>query len=358
MSSIKQINEYMDAISTKLMENILKNPDKICKKKSEANDNDKCMYIPQIGEHDMFLNKNYNVQQLKQIAKSYKLKLAGNKPQLISRIYSYLYLSKTAIKIQQIVRGNIQRKYDKLRGPAYKNRKLCVNATDFLSMEDLKDITNEQFFSFKDERNFIYGFDILSIFNLVKSFKGGPTKNPYNSQIIDRNILNKLGALIRISRLLKIKILTRIPDATIAMPDKKTIELRTLSLFQNIDALGNYSDPNWFLSLNHHQIIRFIRELTDIWQYRALLTIETRREICPPLGNPFSNTIHIPYLQSLSNIDEIRKNVLKFLEKLVNSGINHDSKYLGASYVLCALTLVNNDAAIALPLLYQSVAYN
>ena len=32
MSSIKQINEYMDAISTKLMENILKNPDKICNK--------------------------------------------------------------------------------------------------------------------------------------------------------------------------------------------------------------------------------------------------------------------------------------------------------------------------------------
>lgn len=358
MSLIKQINEYMEAISAKLMGNVLlvKNlENKICKNKLETNDNDKFTHIPQIGEHNMFLNKNYTLQQLKEIVKHYNLKSTGNKPQLVSRVYSHLYLSKSVIKIQQVLRGNIQRKYDLLHGPAYKNRKLCVNATDFLSMEPLEDISHEQFFSFKDDRNFIYGFDILSIYNLIKSNKVDAVKNPYNSQIIDINIINNLASLLRVSRLLKIKICTRMSDATKEMPDKKTIELRALSLFQNIDALGYYSDVNWFLSLNRTYIMRFMRELMDIWSHRASLTMERKREICPPLGNPF--IINVMHLQSLENMDEIRKNILVVLEKLVNSGIDNDSKYLGASYVLCALTLVNNDAATSLPWLYQSVAY-
>ncbi len=44
------------------------------------------------------------------------------------------------------------------------------------------------------------------------------------------------------------------------------------------------------------------------------------------------------------------------MENIVTKGINHASKTLGANYVLCALTLVNNDAAQSLPWLYQSVS--
>jgi hypothetical protein len=45
------------------------------------------------------------------------------------------------------------------------------------------------------------------------------------------------------------------------------------------------------------------------------------------------------------------------LEKMVTTGINHDSKSLGAFYVLAALTLVSVDAANGIPWLYQSVNY-
>jgi hypothetical protein len=45
------------------------------------------------------------------------------------------------------------------------------------------------------------------------------------------------------------------------------------------------------------------------------------------------------------------------MENLVVTGINKDSKCLGAYYVLGALTLVNNDAATSLPWLYQAVCY-
>ena len=46
------------------------------------------------------------------------------------------------------------------------------------------------------------------------------------------------------------------------------------------------------------------------------------------------------------------------MEIMVNNGINNDSKALGCYYILCALTLVNSDAAESLPWLYESVNYN
>ncbi len=53
----------------------------------------------------------------------------------------------------------------------------------------------------------------------------------------------------------------------------------------------------------------------------------------------------------------VKKVILEVLEKLVNTGVDADSKSLGAYYVLAALTLVNNDAATSLPWLFQSVSH-
>ena len=138
--------------------------------------------------------------------------------------------------------------------------------------------------------------------------------------------------------------------------NEKAIELRALSLFQNIDALGNYSNLVWFISLNRNQLIKFIRELMDIWNYRAQLSNETKRNICPPIGDPFRN-LSIPYINTEQNLWNVRKVLLDIMEKLVNSGIDRDSKSLGAYYVLGALTLVNTEAAKSLTWLFQSVNY-
>ena len=35
-------------------------------------------------------------------------------------------------------------------------------------------------------------------------------------------------------------------------------DVRNKSLFQTIDSLGNYSNADWFLSLNRNQLIKFI----------------------------------------------------------------------------------------------------
>jgi hypothetical protein len=345
LTTSEYYNNLCDKIAKKMHQN----------KKLEKFDNDS-VYVPKFNEAEYLLTYNYNVQQLKLFAKTYKLKVTGNKPQLVSRIFSYLYLSNLIIKIQKFVRGHIQRKYDKYHGPALKNRLICTNNFDFLSMEQLTEIPSKQFFSFKDDDGFIYGFDLLSLHNLIYKCNGA-IKNPFNNKPIHGKVIEDLRSLLRLSHILNINIITEIEDVTKDMSSKKTIELKSITLFQNIDALGNYSNAQWFLNLNRNQLIKFLRELADIWSYRAPLTLETKRSICPPHGNPFIRMPNYNVLQTMENIDEVRKNILDILEKFVVTGIDKDSKYLGASYVLSALTLVNNDAATALPWLYQAVCY-
>ena len=312
--------------------------------------------IPKFKEHIFFLENNYNITHLKNISKHYKLKISGNKQELIKRIHSHLLLSFYILKIQKNIRGFIQRKYNTCRGPAFMKRELCNNSYDFFTMDEIKDIPSNQFFSYKDTDGFIYGFDIISLYNLIYK-TSGVLQNPYNRRSIDSGVVNTFKRLFRLSKILKIPINTEIQNIELEISTEKTVELNVLDLFQKIDTLGNYSNPSWFLSLNAIQLIKFVRELIDIWEYRSQLTIEVKRMICPPHGDPFYN-ISLYSLQHFANITDLRKNILKCLDKLVNFGINNDYKSLGAYYVLSALTLVNNDAANAMPWLYQSVAYN
>jgi hypothetical protein len=146
-----------------------------------------------------------------------------------------------------------------------------------------------------------------------------------------------------------------IEDSSSGLSFEKVIELRCLNLFQTIDSLGNYSDPNWFLSLNRNQILKLIRELVDIWNYRAQLSIEMKVNICPPHGNPFLH-LNMHYLQTEPDLLNVKKIIIEVFEKIVNNNADKDSKALGAYYVLGAITLVNNTAASSLPWLFQSFA--
>jgi hypothetical protein len=314
--------------------------------------------IPTIYNYINLTKYNYTIQELRTFAKHYKLKTGGTKKELIKRIFVFLQLSYYVTKIQKNFRGNLQRKFDKLHGPAFKNRKLCTNDTDFITMENLNELDFNQFFSYKDVDGFIYGFDLASIFSLIymKHNCKKSSQNPYNRNNIPAEVLMDIKILVKIGKILKKKIYLEIQDDPLNISNEKAIELRALSLFQNINALGNYSDCEWFLSLSRNNLIKFVREICDIWNYRAQLSIEVKNKICPPNGNPFRN-LNIPYIHTEIDNNNVKKVILEVLEKLVNTGVDADSKALGAYYVLAALTLVNNDAATSLPWLFQSVSH-
>lgn len=341
-------SDYINVISDNCIKNI-----PTSKKSIKLNGDD--IFIPNLHNYNEMVYFNYNVAQLKIIAKHYKLKISGNKNDVFNRVYSYLYLSSYIIKIQKIVRGKIVRKYMELHGPASKDRKLCNNAYDFVTMEPVEEIKFHQLFSYKDEDGFIYAFDIISLHNLYE--KGNKImQNPYNRKDFSPKELLNLKLMVKLGKMLNIDINLDFEDSTELLSDENKVELRSLALFQAINLLGNYSNYQWFLSLQRQHLIKFIRELYEIWSFRAQLSNEIKRNICPPHGDPFRD-LSITYIHNENNINNVKNKILDLMEKLVNTGIDNDSKSLGAYYILGALTLVNTDAAISLPWLYQSVSY-
>lgn len=300
---------------------------------------------------------NFNCCALKQIAKAHKLKVTGNKTQLTLRIFTFLYLFKYVVTIQKCFRGKLQRVYNELHGPAVMNRNLCTNDCDFGTLEPNKSIPFEQFISFKDTDNFIYGCDIASLYNLYLSHdaicrNSVKIQNPYNRSSLPGDVFYNIKKLIQLSAVLGKKITLVMEDDIVEVSVEQQIQSRCFTIFQNV---GNYSDANWFLSLNRTKLIKFMRDLIDIWSYRAQLSIELKRNICPPHGDPFSN-----FSTTLLYEDDIliiQKAVIEVMEKITNHGIDSDSKSLGGYYVLGALTLVSEAAAQAVPWLYQSMCY-
>ena len=226
-------------------------------------------------------------------------------------------------------------------------------------MDDLADIQYDNFYSYRDNDGKIYGFDILSLYNMFVKQKN--VSNPYNRKDIPSHVKGDIRFLLRKNKFYirfanggeKI-VVEEISNAN-QYSQKQRIKLRTIDIFQKMDALGNYTDTEWFLSLDRPKLIRFIREISDIWHHRAELTPQVQAQICP-YGNPF-RTVNLYGLPSIPD-ETLQRISLTLMENLANTGIDRDRKYLGSSYVLCALTLVNENAAQSLPWLYESVIHN
>jgi len=311
--------------------------------------------VPEPKQFKDIVKYNYRLKELKAFAKHYKQNSSKKKIELQVDLYNFLRLNFYIYKIQKMVRNLFIKKLNILKGPAFLNRRLCNNATDFYTLEDIKDIHMEQFMSFKDVDGFIYGFDILSLYTYIKKNKKNAS-NPYNRNKFTEknNPMEIIERIVNLSKILNIKTNIVIPKQTITF--QKQIELRALAIFQEIDNLGNYTNSSWLLNLNGHQLTYFITELFDIWNYRAQLSYNTKIQICPPLGNPFQN-IDIQRVNTIFSLNHLKIIALTIIEKLVRLGINDEFKTLGSYYVLTALTIVSQEASSALPWLYQSVVY-
>jgi hypothetical protein len=138
--------------------------------------------------------RKYKLSELKTLAKFHKLHISGTKPILIDRILKHFHLNMSAIKIQKTLRVFFVKRSFHLRGGAFKNRTMCVNNTDFFTLEPLDEIPFQEFFSYTDESNFTYGFNIQSLMSLLKR-KGRSMINPYNRTKIPESVI---GNMIRL----------------------------------------------------------------------------------------------------------------------------------------------------------------
>ena len=327
--------------------------EEIIPNKEKKNKVGKKFQMPTSDTYEELKKNNYNIEQLKTICDFHNLRRTGTKPIITSRVYNYLKYSKYAIKIQKTIRRFNQRQFILNCGPAILQKSLCTNQTDFLSMDDIKEIKYPQFYSYKDGDGFIYGFDIISLYNLLLK-EGTNAMNPYNRSSFPPNLMTMLKKHIYKSKrkFINNAINIDIPSDIDNISNEKQLELNILEIFQHIDSLGNYSDQTWFSNMTRVNLIVFLRELHDVWNYRAQIDINIKREIVPPHGNPFSHIcMHDLYNYSTSHL---RKHGLSLIKKLVKSANSRDNQSLGAFYVLGTLTLVNADARNSLPWLYQS----
>jgi hypothetical protein len=322
-------------------------------KKRKKKIDDDTFKIPSYDEYTFIFLYNYRVKHLKKICKHYGLKQTGNKPDLLKKVFNFLYLSSKIIPFQTKYRSHLVKRYCTYSGPAWLKRNMCVNDTDFISLDPIDKISFYQFFSYKDENNHTHGFDIKSLNNWILKQKK-VTTNPYTRNPIPKDIINNMNLIIRLSKILGFPLEIIIEPYEPVQP-RANYECRVVKVFQTIDELGWYTNPDWFLSLNRVQKTRFIRELYDIWFYRLGLTNDIRLKICPR-GNPFRRfALNLQIDIIAVSEDILNKFILSVIEEFVYYGIADEFKNLGGSHILTALTLVNQDAANALPWLYQSV---
>jgi 5-methylthioribose kinase len=136
----------------------------------------------------------------------------------------------------------------------------------------------------------------------------------------------------------------------------KTFDERARLLFMEIDQLGNYTHHQWFSDLDRRNHLRFYRILKDIWTYRAQIPSIVKSKICP-LWDPFvmisSNSINMCELP----FDQLQNVCISIIEDMIYTGIDNEYKTIGAFHVLSALTVVNQDARVSLPWLYESLVW-
>lgn len=300
-------------------------------------------------DYNLLRTNNYTVKELKDICIFFNFKPKHKKKQdLTDECYQFLRNTYYVKKIQTKWRKWIIYSFKKSQGPAIFNRKICNNVDDFLTTETMHEIDYYFFISFKDKDGFVYGFNIISLYNLImkENFTNPYTRNPFDKDFID--IIKK--------RTTYNKLLDKVNHSINEQIQYQTIDQKIIGLFQKMDNLGNYTQSEWLTRLPSFKLKKFILELYDIWNYRAQLSQEIKMLICPPNGNPFLN---IP-LNTLGVNTNINISLLKhycyiIIHLFVHSATLRENQSLGSIYVLSALTLVNPEAAEALPWLYESV---
>ena len=172
------------------------------------------------------------------------------------------------------------------------------------------------------------------------------------------SVFSDLNILIRISKSVynsSIDISFDMPVAT--SPRNMTIEERVSSLFDSIASHGYYPTIGWFMNLEKNELIRLLRELADIFMYRASIPRDVQMRICP--SNPFrSMSAMVDIIQSYEDICVAQDILLYVSSSVVMSGVETCDRALGTIVFLQALTLVSSGARDSYPLFYESAVYS
>jgi hypothetical protein len=238
------------------------------------------------------------------------------------------------------------------QGPARWMPEAATNSTDFYSMETIKSISGEYIFSYFDSKDKqVYAFDIRSFTSLLATDAEEAKQNPYTRQPFSEAILKKAKNYIRWCR--KKGIDTRWAPIDATTPEQQ-FHIKVTDLFQKIDELNYYTNPEWFIGLNVDKLRCFYVELYDIWTHRAELSQGMKNSLIPPPARPFRYSIRD--VVAMRSLDNLRKINMDLIRMFISAATDKPDRTLGAMYVVTSLTLVSRPCAEMYPWLFESAS--
>ena len=210
-------------------------------------------------------------------------------------------------KIQKTFRGSIIRRWIKLKGPALNNRNICVNETDFCTLEPLIDIDSKNFFSYKDENsNCIFGFDISSLWTLYKK-KGIIIRNiVLNGLSIEKNnvynnkILKEQQEKIKHNNYILTNNIIKHPYNRSAINNNSIIYKNAIELYFIINLLkNNETNNNKIINDNNYTIINFPLAIENMNNYsnEQILRLSLQTKMFEIRNKPLNHRINEVFIE-------------------------------------------------------------
>ena len=238
--------------------------------------------------------------------------------------------------IQKVFRGFAVRHNVTVRGVCMYARHKCNNMVDCMELQNINDINNKDFISYMGSEQLYWGFHVNTFYNLLDY----NAKNPYNCQDIPDAIKKKFRSLNYSPKKQKNTL-------------NKSAELqqRCIDVFQKIDRLNNYTKCSWFLRLNLVELKNLYYYIFDMWNYRLNLTPDERKKY---IHSKTLFNVQYKVIKTYTDNYKIANIILGIFDRLVSEGQTESDRSTAANWVLSSLTLVNNDARLAFPWLYQA----
>jgi len=276
------------------------------------------------------------------------------------------------IKLQRWVKSKLSIYSTRLHGPAMLDRSICVNDSDFVTLDDLVEIPDQDFISFKDEKNFVYGFSLDSAIDLLfksdetyyenftKQTKNNITYHQYIKTLF--NHYNKIKINNPYTRFLidgatKHRIITlyarkMFKNGTIKPPVEEVVDIKTavrnkcFVVFQKIDMFGYFTNTSWLIDENVKVIKHFYKKLALLWNFEFGLNNTARYNISRT-HNLFDNLHDI--VVSRADKYNLLDKILTTLNILVTNGNTESDRNSGAIMILYALAEITPRCVQANP---------
>ena len=280
------------------------------------------------------------------------------------------------IKLQRWIKKSLVQFNSRIHGSALSlnKRTLCVNDSDFVSLDDLKDIPECDFFSFTDDTGFIYGFHIDSAIELVlktdenyyENFKKHSSNlcyrqfiktlfnhynkikifNPYTRFIIDSTTKLNIIRLYAKRTFSSSNAFKQNLSGDATIDTKTAIRNKCFSILQKIDFQGYFTDTAWLLDENPKNIKIFYKKLANLWNFEFGLNNTAKYKIAGT-HNLFNNLHEI--LNSRYDKYTLLDKVLDTIKILVSNGETESECNTGCILVLYGLAFINQRCILANP---------